>query len=612
MAQERTFLSLPLGLLFLVGPGLSLAAGQVLSIGADDAASPLPGLLRTGLSRGPSPQGGTPLAGPVLMKGWPKTVGGTRGFAPQRGLVFADLDQDGRMEVIRSSTNGMVYVWRYDGSSFPGWPRSVTGMGQIVPTVADLDGDGRKEILVPTRGWTRGGRIYVFRSDGSNFPGWPKSLSGNNVSGGITAADLDGDGKLEVIAQERAWPAGYVHVFRWNGTKFPGAWPFKLDHVPTGTPAVGDVDGDGRPEIVCLSYNSLFVLDSSGKVKPGFPYDVSKKHNANFSYQSPALGDLTGDGKLEIALCCHKAGSGCYVFRWNGKLLPGWPNTFGGKWSYCPPTLADLDGDGKLEVIAGRRIDFATGALLYAWKGGGGLLPGFPTTNKGSAESPLTVADLDGDGVMEILHGSNLVDSTTGKGWLHCVDAKGKVEPGFPLRVPGFTYMNGATLGDVDGDGILEMGVVSYDRNSRVTISLYKFPGPKVPGRILWKTYHEGNARRGRQGESDRFSLLGKASPGGTLRMEFHSARSHRVFALLGLDVGLTPLGKIGVLRLSTNRPIFLFRSFLVGAGGRVYSTFQVPANPALSGSFLAFQGLDLDPASGSARLLQMVPLRIR
>ncbi len=606
-ASLFVFLALPA---LVAGLSFSLNA-QVLSIRARDAGSKVPGSLVVRTLPGTLPRGGGPLAGPVLMKGWPKTIQAASYFAPQRGLLFADLDQDGRMEVIRSSTNGMVYVWRSDGSAFPGWPKATIGSGQIVPTAADLDGDGTLEILVPTRGLTKGGMLYVFRANGSNFPGWPKSLSGNNVSGGVVAADLDGDGKLEVIAQERAWPVGYVHVFRYDGSRFPGSWPFKLDHVPTGTPAVGDVDGDGKPEIVCLSYNSLFVLDASGKVKPGFPYNLSKKNNARFSYQSPALGDLTGDGKLEIAVCAHWTGSGCYVFRWNGTLLPGWPNTFGGKWSYCPPTLADIDGDGRLDVLAGRRIDGATGYVLYAWKAAGGLLPGFPTVNRGSAESPITVADIDGDGVMEIFHGSNLMDSATGKGWLHCVDAKGKVEPGFPLRVPGFTYMNGATLGDVDGDGVLEMGVVSYNK-SNVTVALYKLPGPRIPGRILWKTYHEGNARRGRQGESDRFSLVGKAAPGGTLRMEFHGKPADRVFALLGLGVGVTPLGSLGVLRLDPKRPVFLFKNFLVGSSGRVYSTFSIPNNPALSGGFLAFQGLDVRPATGGARLLQMVPLRIR
>ncbi len=592
---------------FSAGP----LCAQVLSIRARDAASDLPGSSQVRALPLTPRGGGTPLAGPVLMKGWPKVIQGNRTFAPQRGLAFADLDQDGRMEVIRSSTNGMVYVWRSDGSSFPGWPKRVTGFGQIVPTVADLDGDGKKEILVPTRGWTRGGMIYVFRADGSNFPGWPKSLNNNNVSGGITAADLDGDGKLEVIAQERAWPAGYVHVFRYNGAKFPGAWPFKLDHVPTGTPAVGDVDGDGKPEIVCLSYNSLYVLDASGKVKPGFPYNVYAKHAANFSYQSPALGDLTGDGKLEIAVCCHKYGSGCYVFRSNGSLLPGWPKTFGSKWSYCPPTLADIDGDGRLDVLAGRRVDGAVAPVLYAWKASGALLPGFPVVNRGCAESHLAVADIDGDGVMEIFHDSNIMDTATGKGWLHCVDAKGKTEPGFPLRVPGFTYMNGATLGDVDGDGVLEMGVVS-SRNSTVTVALYKLPGPKIPGRVLWKTYHEGNARRGLAGESDRFSLVGKAAPGGTLRMDFHGRAGDRLFALLGLDMGVTPLGTLGVLRLSTKRPVFLFRSFSAGLSGRVYHTFRLPSSPALAGGFLAFQGLAVTPSAGTARLLQVVPLRIR
>ncbi|HHI68890.1 MAG TPA: hypothetical protein ENJ97_06140 [Planctomycetes bacterium] len=94
--------------------------------------------------------------------------------------------------------------------------------------------------------------------------------------------------------------------------------------------------------------------------------------------------------------------------------------------------------------------------------------------------------------------------------------------------------------------------------------------------------------------------------------MEFHGKPADRVFALLGLGVGVTPLGSLGVLRLDAKRPIFLFKNFLVGSSGRVYSTFSLPNSPALSGGFLAFQGLDVRPATGGARLLQVVPLRIR
>ena len=539
---------------------------------------------------------------PPIMQGWPKTIGVNYYFAPSRGLLFVDLDGDARMEIIRPSTNGMVYIWRYNGTNFPGWPKRIGNYCQYAAAAADLDGDGYKEVLIPVRGITSGGGIYVYRYNGTAFPGWPKKYY---VANSPCAADLDGDGRLEVIVLERKWPYGYVHVYRYNGTAFPGRWPYKLDHVPTGTPAVGDVDGDGIPEIVCMSYNSLYVFKPNGTLLSGFPYNVSQKHKANFSYQSPALADLDGDGKLEIAVCCHKTGSGCYVFKYNGKLLSGWPKLFGGTWSYSPPTIADINNDGKFEILAGRAGGGYTRPVLYAWDSSGKLISGFPVSRVGGAEGPIAVCDFDCDGMFEIFFDSNVMDSTTGKGWLSCVDAKGKIKPGFPIRVPGFTYMNGATVGDVDGDGKLELGVVSSTR-SQGYVTLFKLPSTSsIPGKRLWKTYHEGNARRGLALESDRFLITGYAKTGSKINLEIYGNKGNLGIVLLGLGTGIykTPYG---IFRLSINRPVFVMHSTIFGSSGLSYVQYPIPASPVFKGIKLPMQGIEANITNYYIKLLQM------
>ncbi|MCB9891487.1 MAG: VCBS repeat-containing protein [Planctomycetes bacterium] len=550
------------------------------------------------------------LMAPILEPGWPVTVSANSGgnFHPTRGVAFADLDLDGRLEIIRPSTDGFVYVWRHDGTNFPGWPVFVTAMPQTAPAVADLDGDGIPEIVIATRGLTSGGRAYVFRADGTAAPGWPKSFNNGNVEATPTLVDLDGDGVLEILWQERAYPIGYVRATYLDGTPYPGNWPYALDHVPTGTPAVADLDGDGDLEIVMMSYTSLHVLDAQGNGVAGFPVNVNTRFRANFSYQSPALGDLDGDGDLEIVTACHQSGSGCYVFQHDGSLLPGWPKSFGGTWTYSPPTLVDLDRDGRLDVLCGRAGGTVSAPAMYAWTGAGTLIPGFPVVHPGGAEAPIAVADFDLDGQLDIVFDSNLMETASGQGWLHAVDDAGQAKAGWPLRVPGFTHMNGAQFADVDGDGQLEMAVVSRD-GTTVTVALYEPAPVQGLGEAPWRTYHEGVARRGLVHESDRFDLVGDARPGGVMHVELQGEPGHGMVLFASGGLAVLPLPGLGVLRLDPALALSPIYDVTLGATGRHLVDFPVPNTPSLSGQLFAVQAVDISPTLTIA-LREVRPIR--
>lgn len=454
---------------------------------------------------------------PPQMPGWPKTTGRHVNFAPSRGVTMADLDGDGLKEILIANTQSQLMAWKLDGSLVPGFPKATTGFPQYPPSVADLDGDGAVEIVQTTRGFTNGGRLYVMDKNGNNLPGWPKSLSNNNVEYSATLADLDNDNQLEIIVGERAYPIGKLHVFEKDGTEWGGNWPVTIDHVPTQSATVGDVDGDGNKEVFYPSYNSMYLIKRDGTLMPGWPKSIA---GANFSYQSAAMADLDGDGKLEIVTGAHGTNPGVHVYKYDGTIMPGWPKPTQ-TWTYCAPTVTDLEGDGNLEILDGQAGGGSNNPCFWVWNKTGQVRAGFPymSSHGGGSEGPLTVADVDGDGIQEIYADHNYMVSN--QGYLFGVSASGADLPGFPLRTNGFTYMSGATIGDVDNDGDYELCVVAYT-DSVVTIYLYALPTQYKTSGLEWPTYHARSVRDGLFSPTatfapDSFSVKRGVQTGGNL-----------------------------------------------------------------------------------------------
>ncbi|MCH8807418.1 MAG: VCBS repeat-containing protein, partial [Planctomycetes bacterium] len=256
-----------------------------------DAAAAVPGRTIITDYDGPLPPD-NPRDEILQMPGWPVVIGSAGSFTPWRGVVFADLDGNDDLEIITSSTDNRIYAWDHTGTAMPGFPVATIGMAQYPPSVADLDGDGDLEIVQFTRGVTSGGRLYILDHLGNLLPGFPISVNNNNLAGAPSLHDLDNDGVLEIIVPERAWPIGFLHVFEIDGTEWGGNWPVALDHVPTGTAAVADVDNDDALEIVYTSYTTMYLFELDGSVMPGWPRQLN---DARFSYQSAVLADLDGD-----------------------------------------------------------------------------------------------------------------------------------------------------------------------------------------------------------------------------------------------------------------------------------------------------------------------------
>ena len=581
-----------LGVVALFAALASAQDRQVVTL--TDAGDAVPG--RSIVRDLPGPAAGAPEAPAIgQMPGWPVIVGGHGTFAPSRGAIFADLDGDGLPEIVTSSTDSRIYAFDHTGAAMPGFPVMTIGYAQNAPSTADLDGDGDLEIVQFTRGLTSGGRVYVLDHLGSVLPGYPKIFGNNNIAGSPTLHDLDGDGQMELLVPERVYPTGLLHAIELDGTAWGGLWPVSLDHVPTGSPAVGDVDDDGEVEIAYYSYDSIYLLNLDGSSLPGWPKSIP---SANFSYQSPAFFDMDGDGDLEIAVAAHKDAAGYYLYQHDGTLLPGWPKLVG-TWTYCPPTVVDIEGDGALDVLGGRDGTGVTpSSVFWAWNMNGTTKPGFPYLSYGGygggCGGAITVVDIDGDGVREIFSDHNVMES--GQGYVYGVDSAGQDLPGFPLRPIGFSYMNGPTFGDADADGDVELLVLSVD-GLTVYINLYDLDGPWVPAEAPWGTYHQDNARGGLSGGGRKLHADGlfalATSPTVTLVGEPGAIAS--VGMSLSINHVPTPFGWkfLGPLRKR------VINGVVIPPSGQLEVPFPIPNNPILVGTTFYFQGLSLLGGSG-------------
>ncbi len=283
-------------------------------------------------------------------------------------VAYGDVTGDGNPELVVGGMDGVVTVTTVGGSIIR---QMTTGPGAIhsSPTLADLDGNGVDDIVV---GNTHGD-VVAFRGNGSEIFRTRTNLENERL--GVTS---------------------------------------KPDDVYS-TPAVGDVDGDGKPEIVVTSADHhVYAWNPDGSLLPGFP-----TWQKDTTWSSPSLADVDGDGMAEIIIAYDidyltARDVGCPGFGASVRVLE---HDASQKWHTCipneiitsSPAVADLDRDGDLEIVIGS-------GLFFAWQHGfaparrmwvldaasGAVAPGWPVDLGAVSDVNPAVGDLDGDPQLEI------------------------------------------------------------------------------------------------------------------------------------------------------------------------------------------------------------------
>jgi hypothetical protein len=509
-----------------------------------------------------------------LQEGAPAYASGAIS-TPVRGAVVGsvavgDLEGDGRLEVVTTDLQGKVYAWSGDGVLLPGFPVATlpqysfsyrserdfdTPEGRVPdrtnrhtsdnrvgralasgPVLANLDGsaDGSLEIL--SGAFDR--HLYAWHRDGTPVMGWPvllkdpeKVQSVDPVTNDVTlragsgarigtkvlvppsVGDLDGDGDLEVVAvvneeyreaPNAVFSNGTINLFitfgvldvgntrayalhadgaahgdsglarGWNPDAFLPGWPVKsvlmtTDLLPVvgtgsnGPPALADVDGDGRLEVATMSViGPPYIFDADGVSFLGredtgedVTFAIEPLGAASNGTDTPSVGGLGSVTLAEFA----GPGEGFYL-------------------------LAPTAGLGKLIDNQLPARQFPAENHLSAWRVSangspdGTFAEAFPrVVNDLQFLAAPAVADVDGDALPEAIQGTGVYD-------VHAVDVGGNEAPGWPKFTNGWMIGTPA-VGDVDGDGLLEVVAVTREGN----LFVWNTTGDEC-GVILWRRFH--------------------------------------------------------------------------------------------------------------------------
>ncbi len=449
------------------------------------------------------------------------------------GSAAGDLDGDGKLEVVTGEnvddlSSRRLFLFKM-GSSIQEWSRHVVDENPIASAhdvvVADIDGDGRLEIVVnAVYGTVPGVFLYRAPENGDITQPWRRTeIQTGFFEEGLAVADLDADGIMEIVSGE-SWyhaPAEGPFATPWRRHVFADDFREMCRDITV------DVTGTGRDDIVVIESEY-----SDGKVSwfenrvvedPTRPWiEHVLDTNIDYGHSLSATRDPQ-NGEVRIYVGEMSQGGFGAHFNFGARIICYATRDRGKSWEteiICTgqgtheAIAADVDGDGQIEIV-GKDVDLA---VVHMWKkrNAGGkqrriaFRHHFLDWDKPTQSTDIFAADIDGDGRQDVV---------TGAFWYHNPTWQRRKIPGIYQALCAY---------DVDGDGRVEVVATKRRRDARsdyegLTSELV-WVKPVDPIAGEWAEHSIGTG----SGDWPHGILIGKLLPGGraALVLGYHSAGS--------------------------------------------------------------------------------------
>src|ERR1039458_9620033 len=329
------------------------------------------------------------------------------------GLATADVNGDGKPDIIVANEcadpnchNGAVSILlsNADGTFQAGTSYPSGGLYALWVASADLNGDGKADIVVTNECNSSNdcsqGVLSVLLGNGDGTFQAPVTYPTNNDSESVVLADVNGDGKIDIVLASS--DTGSVNVMLGNGDgTFQSAVSYDTGGVYSLGLAVGDTNGDGKPDIMVANECSSSQNCSNGIVSvllgngDGTFQTAVTYNSGGINARSLQAADMNGDGKLDIVVeneCATDCSSGAIsvlLGNGDGTFQTATTTNIPESWGWNTIVVGDFNGDHKIDVVSG-------GSGVFLLGNGDGTLQ--PALSLGAGGIGTAVADFNGDG----------------------------------------------------------------------------------------------------------------------------------------------------------------------------------------------------------------------
>lgn len=339
-------------------------------------------------------------------------------------ISFSDIDGDGKPDLVTSNANSRtisVFLNTSSKGTVSFEPRLDFSTGSLPSTlcISDLDGDGKPDVAVINYATST---VSVFRNTGSigTISFAPKvTITAVSLSTSMAIGDLDGDGKPDMAIT--SYSNSIVSVFRNTGNKGTISFAEKVDFQTDTTPrfiALGDLDGDRKLDIITSHANTNTVsalLNTSDSGSVNFATRVD--YPLSLGPDDIVIGDLDGDDRLDLAV----SHSDTYVSTNKVSVIKNTSSigsiSFSAELEYIvdqgPKSLAigDIDGDGRPDLVTANSS--SSNVSILRNKSSVDTIRFDSRINRTASPIPYSVAvcDIDGDGKPDIATGNRSLNT---------------------------------------------------------------------------------------------------------------------------------------------------------------------------------------------------------